>query len=57
MKSNKKKLMILTLVSIVAVLFYLFWGLNEQNFNYNLNKRIPKVIAIVLQVEQYQSLQ
>lgn len=48
MKINKKKLMILTLVSIVAVLFYLFWGLNGQNFNYNLNKRIPKVIAIIL---------
>ena len=48
MKSNKKKLIILTLVSIVAVLFYLFWGLNGQNFNYNLNKRIPKVIAIML---------
>ena len=48
MKSNKKKLIILTLVSIVAVLFYLLWGLNGQNFNYNLNKRIPKVIAIML---------
>lgn len=48
MKSNKKKLIILTLVSIIAVLFYLFWGLNGQNFNYNLNKRIPKVIAIML---------
>lgn len=48
MKSNKKKLIILSLVSIVAVLLYLFWGLNGQNFNYNLNKRIPKVIAIML---------
>ncbi|MBY0754348.1 iron chelate uptake ABC transporter family permease subunit [Clostridium sardiniense] len=48
MKSNKKKLIILALASIVFVALYLFWGLNGQNFDYNLSKRIPKVIGIIV---------
>lgn len=48
MKSNKKKLIILALASIVFIALYLFWGLNEQNFDYNLSKRIPKVIGIIV---------
>lgn len=48
MKSNKKKLIMLALVSIVFVSLYLFWGLNGQNFDYNLSKRIPKVIGIIV---------
>lgn len=48
MKSNKKKLIILALASIVFIALYLFWGLNGQNFDYNLSKRIPKVIGIIV---------
>lgn len=48
MKNNKKKLIILALASMAFILFYLFWGLNEQNFNYNLSKRIPKIIGIIV---------
>ncbi len=48
MKSNKKNLIILALASVVFLALYLFWGLNGQNFDYNLSKRIPKVIGIIV---------
>lgn len=48
MKDNKKKLIVLSLVSIVFIIAYLVWGLNSQNFSYNLSKRIPKIIGIII---------
>ena len=48
MKDNKKKLIALSLVSIVFIIAYLVWGLNDQNFSYNLSKRIPKIIGIII---------
>ena len=45
---DKKKLYILSVVAIVLVGLFLFVGLNENNFHYNLERRIPRVLAIVI---------
>lgn len=50
MKDNidKKKLYILGIVAVFVIGLFLFEGLNSRNWDYNLSKRIPKVIAIVI---------
>ena len=45
---DKKKLYILLVVAVVLVGLFLFFGLNENNFHYNLERRIPRVFAIVI---------
>ncbi|SFB00434.1 iron chelate uptake ABC transporter family permease subunit [Clostridium frigidicarnis] len=45
---DKKKIYILLFIAIFVILLFLFQGLNENNFKYNLYKRIPKVLAIIL---------
>ncbi len=50
MKDNidKKKLYILGIVAVFVIGLFLFEGLNGRNWDYNLSKRIPKVIAIAI---------
>lgn len=50
MKDNidKKKLYILGIVALFVIGLFLFEGLNSRNWDYNLSKRIPKVIAIAI---------
>lgn len=50
MKDNidKKKLYILGIVAVFVIGLFLFEGLNGINWDYNLSKRIPKVIAIAI---------
>ena len=50
MKDNrdKKKLYILGVIAIAVIGLFLFQGLNARNWDYNLSKRIPKVIAIAI---------
>lgn len=50
MKDNidKKKLYILGIIAVFVIGLFLFEGLNGRNWDYNLSKRIPKVIAIVI---------
>ncbi len=50
MKDNrdKKKLYILGAIAIAVIGLFLFQGLNARNWDYNLSKRIPKVIAIAI---------
>ncbi|HBA03570.1 MAG TPA: iron ABC transporter permease [Clostridium sp.] len=50
MKDNidKKKLYILGIVALFVIGLFLFEGLNGINWDYNLSKRIPKVIAIAI---------
>lgn len=45
---DKKKIYILLALVILATLIFLFQGLNAQNFDYNISKRIPKVMAIIM---------
>lgn len=45
---DRKKIFILVGISVAVIALFLFQGLNERNFSYNLSRRIPKVIAIVL---------
>ncbi|MGL4762519.1 MAG: iron chelate uptake ABC transporter family permease subunit [Sarcina sp.] len=45
---DKKKIYILLLVALVAVGLFLFGGLNSKNFGYNIAKRIPRLIAMIV---------
>lgn len=45
---DRKRLFILGAIAVVVIGLFLFQGLNARNFSYNLSRRIPKVIAIVL---------
>lgn len=45
---DKNKIYLLIGIAVLVVSIFLFQGLNEVNWNYNLSKRIPRVIAIVI---------
>ena len=45
---DKNKIYLLRGIAVLVVSIFLFQGLNEVNWNYNLSKRIPRVIAIVI---------
>lgn len=45
---DRKRLFILGAIAVAVIGLFLFQGLNARNFSYNLSRRIPKVIAIVL---------
>lgn len=46
--TDKKKLLFLLIGTIICIGLFLFEGLNAKNFDYNLSRRIPKIIAICL---------
>lgn len=43
---DKKKIYILIVLALAVSLLFLFQGLNARNFDYNLSKRISKIIAM-----------
>lgn len=45
---DNKKLLFLSILTIICIGVFLFQGLNARNFNYNISRRIPKVIAICM---------
>ena len=45
---DKKKIYILTGLVVFAIALFLFEGLNAKNFDYNLSKRIPRLIAMII---------
>ena len=45
---DKNKIYLLICIAVLVVSIFLFQGLNEVNWNYNLSKRLPRVIAIVI---------
>ena len=45
---NKKKIFILFLLTIFIILIFLFTNLNWSNWSYGLNKRLIKIIAIII---------
>ena len=45
---DKKKLGILGILVLVISLLFLFQGLNANNFDYNISKRIPKLLAMII---------
>ena len=48
MKSNSKKLIILTIVALALIGLFLSIGVNSANFQYAMYRRIPKIAAMVL---------
>lgn len=47
-RKDKIKLYILSALAVMTICLFLFYGLNANNYQYNLSRRIPKVIAIVM---------
>lgn len=45
---DKKKILILSALTIICIGLFLFQGLNSRNFDYNISRRIPKIIAMRL---------
>lgn len=45
---DKQKICILGSLASIAILLFIFTGLNANNFDYNISKRIPKIIAMVV---------
>ncbi|MCR6514143.1 MAG: iron chelate uptake ABC transporter family permease subunit [Clostridium sp.] len=45
---DKKVLLILSIIAFILAIVFIFEGLNEINFSYNISKRIPKVLAIII---------
>lgn len=45
---NKKIIILLILVITISSLIFIFQGVNQKNKEYLLNRRIPKVLAIIL---------
>ena len=48
MKSNSKKLIVLSIVAIALIGLFLSIGVTSTNFQYAMYRRIPKIIAMVL---------
>lgn len=47
-KRDKQKLFFLLVLTIVCISLFIFQGLNAKNFDYNMSRRIPKIIAICI---------
>lgn len=47
-KTINKKLFLLLFISSIGLFLFLFWGINEKNFEYSIPKRLLKVLAIFL---------
>lgn len=45
---DKKKIYILFGIALLAITLFLVYGLNINNYEYNLSKRIPRVVAIII---------
>ena len=47
-KRNRRLLALFAGVSVILVVVYVFWGLNASNWDFNLPRRLKKVLAIAL---------
>ncbi|MGN0145518.1 MAG: iron chelate uptake ABC transporter family permease subunit [Clostridium sp.] len=47
-RKDRKRLLFLLGLTIIAICLFLFQGLNARNFDYNMSRRIPKIVAICL---------
>lgn len=48
MMDNKRKIIILTLISLAMTLAFVFWGLSSTNWRFFTQTRLPKVAAIAI---------
>lgn len=46
--NNKRKIVLLSILSLVLISLFILWGLNSNNWRYFLSVRTPKAIAIVM---------
>lgn len=45
---DKTKIYILSVIALLCIMLFAFSGLNARNYEYNLSKRIPKIIAMCI---------
>lgn len=45
---NKRKLIILSTISLIAIALFLFYGMNVHNYEFLLKHRIPNLMALIL---------
>ena len=45
---DRRRLYLLGIIAVAVIAIFMFQGLNSNNWNYNLSRRIPKVIGIIL---------
>jgi iron complex transport system permease protein len=48
MINKKRRIQVLLILALAFITLFIVWGLNPNNYEYNLYVRIPKVIAIVI---------
>ena len=46
--NDNKKILFLLLFCILIIALFIFGNLNSRNYSYNLSKRIPKIIAVIM---------
>lgn len=48
MVNKKRRIIIMAIVALIFLTLYIIWGLNANNYRYNLSVRIPKVLGILI---------
>ncbi|WP_300382656.1 iron chelate uptake ABC transporter family permease subunit [Clostridium sp.] len=48
MVNRKRRITILLAIAFIFITLFLVWGLNTNNYEYNLSLRIPKVMGIII---------
>lgn len=48
MVNKKRRIIIMVIVALIFLTLYIIWGLNANNYRYNLSVRIPKVLGIFI---------
>lgn len=48
MVNKKRRIIIMSIVALIFLTLYIVWGLNANNYRYNLSVRIPKVLGIFI---------
>jgi iron complex transport system permease protein len=48
MINKKKRIWGLFILAVIFLILYIVWGLNSNNYTYNLSHRLPKVLGIII---------
>lgn len=48
MVNKKRRIIVMGIVALIFLTLYIVWGLNANNYRYNLSVRIPKVLGILI---------
>lgn len=48
MVNKKRRIIVMGIVALIFLTLYIVWGLNANNYRYNLSVRVPKVLGILI---------